>query len=52
MSRNDTLYMSRPASWERDMGKDSTPLGNGKTGALLQGGAAKEEIIINRSDCW
>lgn len=52
MSKNDILYMSRPASWERDMGKDSTPLGNGKTGALLQGGAAKEEIIINRSDCW
>ncbi|MBR5452145.1 MAG: glycoside hydrolase N-terminal domain-containing protein [Clostridia bacterium] len=52
MSRNDTLLMSHPASWDKDMGKDSTPLGNGKTGALLQGGAAKEEIIINRSDCW
>ena len=52
MSRNDTLYMSRPASWANDMGRDSTPLGNGKTGALVAGWAAKEEIILNRSDCW
>jgi hypothetical protein len=28
------------------MGRDSTPLGNGKTGALVAGWAAKEEIIL------
>ena len=52
MSTNDTLYMRRPASWPKDMARDGLPLGNGRTGALVQGGAGIEEILFNRYDVW
>ena len=52
MSRNDTLYMKKPASWPGDLGREATPVGNGRTGALVQGGAGEEVIILNRNDVW
>lgn len=52
MNKNDTLIMTRPASWYYDYGKDSTPLGNGQMGVLIRGGVGREEIIFNRADCW
>lgn len=52
MNKNDTLTMTKPASWHGDFGKDSTPLGNGKTGVLVRGAVRHEEIIFNRADCW
>lgn len=51
-SSNNTLYMKRPASWPWDQGRDSTPLGNGRTGVLVQGGTGREKIIFNRNDLW
>ena len=52
MRKNDTLYMKRPASWPRELGRDAVPLGNGKTGALVPGSVGDEEIIYNRYDLW
>lgn len=52
MSKNDILYMKRPASWYGDLGREGLALGNGKTGALVLGGVGTEEIIFNRSDMW
>lgn len=52
MSSNDVLYMRRPAAWPKDMARDGLPLGNGRTGALVQGGAGIEEILFNRYDVW
>lgn len=52
MSKNDTLYMKRPASWPMELGREAIPLGNGKTGVLVPGGVGDEEIIFNRYDLW
>lgn len=52
MNSNHTLYMKKPASWAGDLGREGTPLGNGRTGALIQGGAGEEVIIFNRNDVW
>ena len=52
MKSNNTLYMKRPASWPGDPGREATYLGNGFTGALVTGGAARELILLNRADLW
>ena len=52
MKSNNTIYMKRPASWPNDLGREATYLGNGKTGALVFGGAGKEKIVFNRNDLW
>jgi len=44
--------MSRPASWYGEMWREALPLGNGKTGVLIPGAIAFEEIHFNRYDLW
>lgn len=52
MVNNDILVQTRPASWEGEPAREGTPLGNGKTGALLTGGVGEEQIFFSRADLW
>ena len=46
------LVMRRPASTFGNRWMDATPIGSGKTGILMYGGAFAERFIINRNDLW
>ena len=46
------LVMRYPASWHREMWREGAPCGNGKIGALVYGGAAREKILLNHSLLW
>lgn len=48
----DCLVMKSPASWHRDMYREGAPTGNGKIGALVYGGIARETIAVNHSELW
>lgn len=48
----DCLVMKSPASWHRDMYREGAPTGNGKIGALVYGGIAKETVVVNHSNLW
>ncbi len=42
------LWLDRPATTFRE----STPLGNGRLGAMIFGGVTEERIVINESSLW
>ena len=46
------LINTRPASFHHERWKDGTPIGNGEMGAMIQGGAREEQMIICRHDLW
>lgn len=48
----DKIVMKSPAAWHRDMYREGAPTGNGKIGALVYGGIAKETIALNHSELW
>ena len=47
-----TMTMNRPADWWGCPYREGIPLGNGKTGALVYGGAAFERILLTHAACW
>ncbi len=47
-----TLTMRTPASWHEDMWREGAPCGNGKIGALVYGGTAREKITLNHNRLW
>lgn len=48
----DQIWMKKPAGWAGELWRESLPLGNGLTGALLSGGAGVEHFFLNRYDRW
>lgn len=49
---NHELTFKQPAAFFGQPWREATPLGNGKTGALVYGGVATEHILLNRYDLW
>ena len=48
----DTITFHKPASFYGDPWRSALPCGNGKTGALMHGYAALENIVINTHELW
>jgi alpha-L-fucosidase 2 len=49
---NNILIQKTPAMWNNNKCMDATPLGNGLTGVLIEGGVKTENITINRHNLW
>ena len=46
------MTMNRPSSWWGGLYRESIPLGNGLTGAMVYGGAVFERIVLTHARCW
>lgn len=46
------IWMKKPASWAGELWRESLPMGNGRTSALMCGSIGYEHIWVNRSDRW
>ena len=46
------MTMNRPASWWGNQYREGVPLGNGRMGALVYGGAMFEKVMLTDADCW
>lgn len=46
------IWMKKPASWAGELWRESLPIGNGLTSALLTGSVGQEHFLINRFDRW
>ena len=46
----NTIWTTTPASWYGELWRESLPLGNGVTGALLCGSAGCEHLWLQRCD--
>ncbi|MBQ8955216.1 MAG: glycoside hydrolase N-terminal domain-containing protein [Clostridia bacterium] len=48
----NTIRMDKPAGWAGELWRESLPLGNGLTSALLCGSVGCEHFWVNRFDRW
>lgn len=48
----DNIWMSAPAAWYGELWRESLPMGNGLTAALLCGSAGCEHLWLQRYDRW
>ena len=48
----NTIWMNTPSAWFGELWRESLPMGNGLTGALLCGGAGCEHLWLQRFDRW
>lgn len=46
------IWMKKPASWAGELWRESLPIGNGLTSALLCGSVGYEHLWLNRFDRW
>ena len=46
------IWMKKPSEWAGELWRESLPVGNGLTGALMCGSAGYEYLWINRFDRW
>lgn len=46
------IWMKKPSGWAGELWRESLPIGNGLTGALLCGSVGGEYLWINRFDRW
>lgn len=46
------IWMKKPASWPGELWRESLPIGNGLTSALLCGSVGYEHLWVNRCDRW
>ena len=46
------VWMKKPAGWAGELWRESLPVGNGLTSALLCGSAGYEHLWVNRYDRW
>jgi len=46
------IWMKKPSGWAGELWRESLPLGNGLTGALLCGSVGCEYLWVNRFDRW
>lgn len=46
------LVSEKPSSWWMAPYREGFPLGNGRTGALVYGGAVRERICLTHARCW
>ncbi len=51
MNRN-TVYMKKPSGMRKELWRESLPIGNGYTSALLCGSVGYEHFWVNRFDRW
>lgn len=49
---HNRIWMKKPAGWAGELWRESLPIGNGLTSALLCGGAGCEHLWVNRYDRW
>jgi alpha-L-fucosidase 2 len=51
-SSMNRLLLRRPASWWGNLWREALPSGNGKIGAAVYGGVARETILLNHAELW
>lgn len=52
MENRDSLILYYPPTWHTEAWRESLPLGDGRTGALVAGGVLQEQVILNDGRLW